>query len=360
MNESKNILLKTTNHAAMTTAGRAHGEKQKKHQDYHHQHSSLKSATINQHDIRPYDILCGRDKTVFNRAGNRRFRVSISINIARYDAAKTKAQKTEVIKFVCNVLKKDVGMRFLKTHQQYQQYGGQERGEGEYIELSEKEIRKKVGHALRDMSVAWQELNEKRNQLQLPFADGTPIIAMPTTTAASTGASASATATATSGNSPSTKRRQQQHHEYDDQDPDKSNSEVPTFVSFDDDVTDSFDDNDTDNNYDEQRQEDESNRRLVCTTEISSNNNNLGDESFNTALSRYVDMGLNISSADTAQLLEPVPFQETKEQLQQLHSLHFTTGNIRGRRRHWCNTKNKKIRAVVHNNNTNNTNNTNI
>ena len=106
--------------------------------------------------IRPYDILCGRDKATFNNVGNRRFRVLVSINIPRYEKAKTKAQKAEVIKYICNVFRTEVGVRFLKKHSS---------GEG-YIELNISEARKKVGHALRDMSVARQQLNKKRESLK--------------------------------------------------------------------------------------------------------------------------------------------------------------------------------------------------
>mmetsp|Transcript_5470 Transcript_5470/g.11304 ORF Transcript_5470/g.11304 Transcript_5470/m.11304 type:complete len:359 (+) Transcript_5470:83-1159(+) len=121
-----------------------------------------KVSIVRPGDIRSYDILCGRDKATFNNIGNRRFRVSISINIPRYEAAKSKAQKAEVIKFVCNVLQKEVGVRFLKR-----QNGSatKKSGEGEdyyYVELQGTDARKKVGHALRDMSVARQQLNQKR------------------------------------------------------------------------------------------------------------------------------------------------------------------------------------------------------
>lgn len=113
--------------------------------------------------IRPYDILCGRGKATFNNVGNRRFRISIGINIPTYEAAKTKAQKASAIIFVCSILRENVGVRFLKK-----QSGGAvtareaNQEDCHYIELNETEARKKVGHALRDMSVARQQLNTKR------------------------------------------------------------------------------------------------------------------------------------------------------------------------------------------------------
>jgi hypothetical protein len=115
-----------------------------------------KLSLIKSEDIRPYDILCGRDKATFNNVGNRRFRVLIRLNIPRYDAARTKAQKAQVIKYICDVFTNEVGVRFLKKDKS---------GEG-YIELNGSEARKKVGHALRDMSVAEQQLNEKRRSIK--------------------------------------------------------------------------------------------------------------------------------------------------------------------------------------------------
>merc|ERR1712157_264507 len=103
-----------------------------------------KLSLIKSEEIRPYDILCGRDKATFNNVGNRRFRVLVRLNIPRYEAARTKAQKAQVIKYICDVFTNEVGVRFLKKDKS---------GEG-YIELNGSEARKKVGHALRDMSVA--------------------------------------------------------------------------------------------------------------------------------------------------------------------------------------------------------------
>lgn len=111
-----------------------------------------KPSLIKPDDIKPYDILCGRDKATFNNVGNRRFRVLISLNIPRYERATTKAEKASVIKYICDIFRNEVGVRFLKKHRT---------GEG-YYELSVSEARKKVGHALRDMSVARQEVKKRR------------------------------------------------------------------------------------------------------------------------------------------------------------------------------------------------------
>jgi len=115
-----------------------------------------KPSLIKTEEIKSYDILCGRDKATFNNVGNRRFRVLISLNIPRYEKATTKAQKASVIKFICDVFRNEVGVRFLKKHKN---------GEG-YYELSVSEARKKVGHALRDMSVARQEVKKRRDEVR--------------------------------------------------------------------------------------------------------------------------------------------------------------------------------------------------
>lgn len=115
-----------------------------------------KPSLIKTCDVQPYDILCGRDKATFNNVGNRRFRVLISMNIPKYEKANTKVEKASVIKSVCDEFRNLVGVRFLKKHKSE---------EGYYYQLSGSEARKKVGHALRDMSVARQELKVKRDTM---------------------------------------------------------------------------------------------------------------------------------------------------------------------------------------------------
>ena len=91
----------------------------------------------------PYDVLNGRCAASFNNIGNRRFRMTISINLQRYMDAPTRQAKSKVIKSVVQVLKNEVGARFLKKSID---------GRG-YVELSDKKFREKVGHALRDTAV---------------------------------------------------------------------------------------------------------------------------------------------------------------------------------------------------------------
>ena len=97
-----------------------------------------------------YDILCGRSSTAFNNIGNRRFRMTISFNLKRYMDAPTRSDKSVVIWSIVKLLKEDVGARFVKA------------SKGGYVELTEKKMREKVGHALRDMQMAEQKASEQK------------------------------------------------------------------------------------------------------------------------------------------------------------------------------------------------------
>jgi hypothetical protein len=98
--------------------------------------------------IEPYDILCGRCSTAFNNVGNRRFRVTISLNVPRYVNAPSRNAKSLVILSILKLLQ-DIGARFLK------------RQGGFYVELNEKQARAKVGHAMRDMFASPPVVTEK-------------------------------------------------------------------------------------------------------------------------------------------------------------------------------------------------------
>jgi hypothetical protein len=91
----------------------------------------------------PYDIIFGRCSNAFNNIGNRRFRVTISLNVQRYIDAPTREDKGQVITSVVALLKNEIGARFFGVK------GGKLGGKLE-LELDGTKIRKKVGHALRD------------------------------------------------------------------------------------------------------------------------------------------------------------------------------------------------------------------
>lgn len=92
----------------------------------------------------PYDIICGRNNVAFHNVGNRRFRVTISLNLKRYMEAQTRAERTKVIQSVVDVVK-DCGARLIKK-------GKKE----EFEEVDDKCLRQKVQHALRDLAASLQ------------------------------------------------------------------------------------------------------------------------------------------------------------------------------------------------------------
>jgi len=89
----------------------------------------------------PYDVVCGRHKAAFNNIGNRRFRVTVSLQLARYMAAPTRKDKSILIKSAAALVRSNGG-RFLQ------------RKNNAWVELDEKAAHDKVGHALRDMATA--------------------------------------------------------------------------------------------------------------------------------------------------------------------------------------------------------------
>ena len=109
--------------------------------------------------IHPYDILCGRSPECFNNVGNRRFRLTISLNLSRYVNATTRQDKSIVICSVVNTLRES-GARFIKRKKKV---GGSNSNEEEIVEeLSERATREKVAHALRDMAVAKQQQGDQQ------------------------------------------------------------------------------------------------------------------------------------------------------------------------------------------------------
>lgn len=97
--------------------------------------------------IGPYDIICGRNNGAHDWVGNRRFRITIMMQLKKYTEAPTREEKTHVIKSVIELMLEGVGARFIKNV-----------GDNMYVRLKDKQIREKVGHAFRDMiSLAEQE-----------------------------------------------------------------------------------------------------------------------------------------------------------------------------------------------------------
>lgn len=103
----------------------------------------------------PYDIVCGRNSGAYNYIGNRRFRVTIEMNLQRYIDSPTREDKTNVIKYIVWMLHEQVGARFLKkeTCKKSSSSGSRRRGTPRYTIMTDKQAREKVGHALRDLVI---------------------------------------------------------------------------------------------------------------------------------------------------------------------------------------------------------------
>ena len=108
--------------------------------------TSSAAITKSKPSLGPYDILCGRNKLAYNHIGNRRFRVTINMNLQAYVNAKTRNDKAALIAYIVNYLKNEVGARFVT-----------QRKDGSLGDLTPRQARQKVGHALRDLSVARQQ-----------------------------------------------------------------------------------------------------------------------------------------------------------------------------------------------------------
>ena len=96
--------------------------------------------TINLDQLQPYDVVCGRNSSAFNHVGNRRFRFSMMMNLQRYMDAPTREEKTKIINSLVRFLQDDVGCRFLTKVDS-----------STYATMTNKQIREKVGHSLRDL-----------------------------------------------------------------------------------------------------------------------------------------------------------------------------------------------------------------
>lgn len=121
---------------------------------------------VNECDIGPFDVLCGRNRAAFNNVGNRRFRIVVSLSLARYvDVTSTRKEKSKLIENVIQSTK-ECGGRFLQVGRN-----------GLLVELSQKRTYDKVGHALRDMAASkdvgdnsWMgfsssDLNDQHNKI---------------------------------------------------------------------------------------------------------------------------------------------------------------------------------------------------
>ena len=79
--------------------------------------------------------------------------MTVHLNLQRYIQAKTKQDKTAVITEVADMLRSEVGARFIKRAR-----------DGTLRVMGEKESRDKVGHALRDLNAILMNNDSKKGK----------------------------------------------------------------------------------------------------------------------------------------------------------------------------------------------------
>jgi hypothetical protein len=102
-----------------------------------------------------YNVLVGRHKLAFNHVGNRRFRVVVSMFLPRYLQNPSRKERSLLIMEIVETISR-AGGHFLKQNK-YQQL----------VEISEKEKRNKVGHALRDAAAAESASQHPKTRVKL-------------------------------------------------------------------------------------------------------------------------------------------------------------------------------------------------
>ena len=102
----------------------------------------LSSFPTDTYQLTDYDVLVGRHKLAFNHVGNRRFRVVVSMFLPRYFENTSRRERSVLNLEIVETIQR-AGGRFLKQTKL-----------GQLVEISDKEKRNKVGHALRDAAAA--------------------------------------------------------------------------------------------------------------------------------------------------------------------------------------------------------------
>ena len=116
--------------------------------------SQMSQTAVPEDLLQQWDIVCGRDKSAFNHIGNRRFRMTMNLNLQRYIDAPTREAKTDLIKHLHSYLEDEIGYRFLKKAD-----------DKTYVTMTEKQIREKIGHSLRDLvSARRRKMNNQKKK----------------------------------------------------------------------------------------------------------------------------------------------------------------------------------------------------
>lgn len=88
-----------------------------------------------------YDVKCGRGKACFNHIGNRRFRITIEINLGRYAKANSKLEKSLIVMSIVDTIRESSPTGGFVKHDQRT---------GTWYEVGDHVAREKVGQALRE------------------------------------------------------------------------------------------------------------------------------------------------------------------------------------------------------------------
>jgi hypothetical protein len=126
----------------------------------------LAENTISQHQLRPFDVLCGRDKQCYNNIGNRRFRILINCSLPRYLECESRNKRSEIIVALTQEL--CCGETCIRFFRRKGKKGTCDANS--LIELGFKQCKEKIGHALRDAasqhnkSIKSKEAIEKKRQ----------------------------------------------------------------------------------------------------------------------------------------------------------------------------------------------------
>jgi hypothetical protein len=105
------------------------------------QHEQAPSDCKANAGLKPFDVICGKGSLAFNNVGNRRFRVVIEMNAQRYIDAPTRTARSQIIHSVTTLFQEEIGATFVKQQK-----------DGTFIPVSQRIVRQKVGHALRDFA----------------------------------------------------------------------------------------------------------------------------------------------------------------------------------------------------------------
>lgn len=125
-------------------------------------------------ELGPYDIVCGRNNGAYNCVGNRRFRLTIEMNLQRYVDCPTREDRTTVVKAIVGMLREQTGARFLRKEtfennnnsevpgSMPGQQPPRQRRHSRYIVMTEKEACKKVYRSFCDLIAAPSRKEEQR------------------------------------------------------------------------------------------------------------------------------------------------------------------------------------------------------